>query len=218
NAICASFACSTPWMRLRVVCGLCETIATFCPISALSSDDLPTLGRPTMATMPLRIGVLQQHQQFLGRRLLRRATAGAVRIGRQRRVAQHAAHMEFAPMRGTGFGEHLVQRQRTALPLQEFLQARLGVLERLSLGQLRERGAIQVQASLARRVEAAVEIDRADQRFERISEDRGAPEAAALELAGAELERLTKIERLGDADEAVFANQARSEPGEIAFG
>src|SRR5271157_129069 len=43
---------TTPAMRLRVVCGLAETMATFSPIRALSSVLLPELGRPRMATNP----------------------------------------------------------------------------------------------------------------------------------------------------------------------
>ena len=42
----------TPRMRVRVVCGLSETIATFWPTSRFSSVDLPALGRPTSATKP----------------------------------------------------------------------------------------------------------------------------------------------------------------------
>ena len=34
---------------MRVVCGFGDTIASFTPSSAFSSDDLPTFGRPTMA-------------------------------------------------------------------------------------------------------------------------------------------------------------------------
>src|SRR5262245_61069675 len=45
---------STARIRLRVVCGLSETIATFWPTSRFTSVDLPTLGRPTMATNPKR--------------------------------------------------------------------------------------------------------------------------------------------------------------------
>src|SRR5215469_13079128 len=41
-------------MEVRVVCGLSATIASFCPIRALSSVDLPALGRPTMETNPER--------------------------------------------------------------------------------------------------------------------------------------------------------------------
>ena len=42
----------TPTIRLRVVCGLGVTMANFSPTMALSRVDLPTLGRPRMATVP----------------------------------------------------------------------------------------------------------------------------------------------------------------------
>src|SRR5271168_2249103 len=41
-------------MRLRVVCGLEVTMATFCPTNRLISVDLPAFGRPIMATNPER--------------------------------------------------------------------------------------------------------------------------------------------------------------------
>src|SRR5271169_2220245 len=41
-------------MRLRVVCGLRVTMASFSPTSAFSSVDLPALGRPMMETNPER--------------------------------------------------------------------------------------------------------------------------------------------------------------------
>ena len=43
---------TTPAMRLRVVCGLAVTMATFSPVRALRRVLLPTLGRPRMATNP----------------------------------------------------------------------------------------------------------------------------------------------------------------------
>src|SRR3989449_4561878 len=45
----------TTLFRSLVVCGLSETIATFPPLSALTSVDLPTFGRPATATKPLFI-------------------------------------------------------------------------------------------------------------------------------------------------------------------
>ena len=54
RAISAPGRRATPRMRLRVVCGLSETIATFSPTRALTSVDLPALGRPTTATEPAR--------------------------------------------------------------------------------------------------------------------------------------------------------------------
>src|SRR5579859_4709480 len=41
-------------MRWRVVCALRDVILTFWPTSAFISVDLPTFGRPTIATMPQR--------------------------------------------------------------------------------------------------------------------------------------------------------------------
>ncbi len=41
-----------PRMVCRVVCGLLEVMATFCPTSALVSVDLPALGRPTRHAKP----------------------------------------------------------------------------------------------------------------------------------------------------------------------
>src|SRR6202012_6131268 len=41
-------------MRWRVVCALFDVMLIFWPTSALSSVDLPTLGRPTIATRPQR--------------------------------------------------------------------------------------------------------------------------------------------------------------------
>jgi hypothetical protein len=42
-----------PAIRLRVVCGLLETMAIFSPKIALSKVDFPTLGRPTIDINPV---------------------------------------------------------------------------------------------------------------------------------------------------------------------
>ena len=50
---------TTAVIRLRVVWGLDDTIASFCPASAFVNVDLPTLGRPQiviMATFSMFIG------------------------------------------------------------------------------------------------------------------------------------------------------------------
>ncbi len=47
-------AVTTPRIARRVVCGLSDTIATLWPTIALTSVDLPTLGRPASATKPDR--------------------------------------------------------------------------------------------------------------------------------------------------------------------
>src|ERR1700739_2985486 len=43
-----------PVMRWRVVCALREVMLIFWPTSAFISVDLPTFGRPTIATVPQR--------------------------------------------------------------------------------------------------------------------------------------------------------------------
>src|SRR5260370_17527074 len=43
-----------PVMRWRVVCALRDVMLTFWPTSAFIKVDLPTFGRPTIATMPQR--------------------------------------------------------------------------------------------------------------------------------------------------------------------
>ena len=56
STICAPGRFTTARMRLRVVWGLSETIATFWPTSRLTRVDLPTFGRPTTVTNPARNG------------------------------------------------------------------------------------------------------------------------------------------------------------------
>ena len=51
---CVAPTVRMPVMRWRVVCALREVMLIFCPTSALSSVDLPTLGLPTMAMEPHR--------------------------------------------------------------------------------------------------------------------------------------------------------------------
>ena len=45
---------NTPMIRCRVVCGLSDTMLILRPQIALTSDDLPTFGRPTKVTKPER--------------------------------------------------------------------------------------------------------------------------------------------------------------------
>jgi hypothetical protein len=44
------FHSAVPYTRSRVVPGMSSTIASRCPMRRLKSVDLPTLGRPTIAT------------------------------------------------------------------------------------------------------------------------------------------------------------------------
>ena len=55
NTNCDSPRVRMPVMRCRVVCALFEVMLIFCATSAFSKVDLPTFGRPTIATRPQRI-------------------------------------------------------------------------------------------------------------------------------------------------------------------
>src|SRR5687767_11180293 len=55
NTAWASGYCLTPTIRVRVVWGLSETIASFWPTMRLSSVDFPALGRPMRAMVPHRM-------------------------------------------------------------------------------------------------------------------------------------------------------------------
>src|SRR3954451_2095770 len=52
KTICALGSVTTPWIDVRVVCGLSATMATFCPTSAFNNVDLPAFGRPMIETKP----------------------------------------------------------------------------------------------------------------------------------------------------------------------
>src|ERR1700674_5046444 len=55
NTICVPGRLRIPVMRLRVVCGRGDTIASFSPTRRLSSVDLPEFGRPTREAKPARM-------------------------------------------------------------------------------------------------------------------------------------------------------------------
>jgi hypothetical protein len=50
NTICASSVVTMPVMRWRVVCAFFDVMLTRWPTTWFSSVDLPTLGRPAIAT------------------------------------------------------------------------------------------------------------------------------------------------------------------------
>src|SRR5580700_10562139 len=81
---CASSRLRMPWMRLRVVCGLGETIATLRPTIVFTSVDLPAFERPTMATKPDLKGMARIVRQPVERR--RTGTSGDNRFERWGRL------------------------------------------------------------------------------------------------------------------------------------
>jgi len=71
---------------------------------------------------------------------------------------------------------------------------------------------------LPRRLVAGVEEHRAEDRLDRVGEDRGPRLGPRGELALAQAQVLADAERLGDFGERLLAHQARAQARELAFG
>src|SRR5262245_55378168 len=176
NTACPSGVLRIPTTRVRVVCGFGVTMATFVPTRAFSSVDFPTLGRPTMATVParcaitlppssraLRVGPREGRERLHRRRLLRRLLAvphatpvhlpGDAQLGDEALGVVRAALLH-----------QLVDRRCPEQPLRELLEPGLVVAEpgrRLGGEVGGEVGLDQA----ARRLVARVEVDGAENRF-----------------------------------------------------
>src|ERR1700735_3159654 len=83
-------------MRLRVVCGFEETIATLRPTSELTSVDFPALGRPTTAINP-DLNVTSPHDEVNPRHSVRHLNTPRLRGARRssRAKPQHLALISF---------------------------------------------------------------------------------------------------------------------------
>src|SRR5690242_1036660 len=66
KTIWASCDVKTPWIEVRVVCGLSATMAILVPIMAFNKVDLPELGRPRIETNPDRKEVGSAIRHSLG--------------------------------------------------------------------------------------------------------------------------------------------------------
>src|SRR5690606_15347165 len=149
--------------------------------------------------------------------LLGAAAAGAfgARLELQRRYA--AGHLEYLPVGGTADRQGFVLGQAESPLLQQFLQARLWILQRARIRQageqLPEGGMDEFRGGL----DVAVEIDGADDRFQRIRQHRAAAKAAGFQFAGAEPQHVADLQRLRDVRQRLAVHQRGAQPGEIAF-
>src|SRR6186713_3332563 len=108
---------------------------TFCPISAFMSVDLPTLGRPTMATCPQRYGsalkstsTVDLRERRLRRGLLGRTAAAAATGPHDLQGGDAAFHVECLRMGLACRADDRVLGHAHAVPLQVFLEACLRIL------------------------------------------------------------------------------------------
>ena len=150
-------------------------------------------------------------------RLLGAAPARAARDHPQAERVDRAAHLEQLIVRLAGGRFDCIARQRQAAGLQRFLQTGLGILQFRRARQPVEARHEQPLDHLRRGVEAAVQVDRAEQRLERVGQDRLAPEAAGLQLARAEPQLLAELDLGGDHRQRLAAHQARAEARQLAL-
>src|SRR5690242_4241105 len=189
SRICASPSSATPINRVRVVCALGLTIATFCPTSALTSVDLPALGAPTTATRPqdwvIRktrssnpfalslskggVGNASRHllqQRFGGGGFgFLLAGAGCGRLGER---AEADADREARRVVRARAIDHFVHGRLAIVRRRPFLQCRLGVLRRLAMRADALRPGTADEG--ARKGQSPFEIERADQRLHHVAQ------------------------------------------------
>src|SRR6185437_7447728 len=130
---CASGSVRMPVIRWRVVWGLRDVMLTRAPISALSNVDLPTDGRPTIATCPQRCAIAVSAMRLGVDRALCGVLLGDAparsRSGRDDAEAGNPA-FDGKPLRVriAARRDDRVLGHRQPARLQPFLQARLGIL------------------------------------------------------------------------------------------
>ncbi len=176
-----------PVIRWRVVCAFFDVMLSFAPTRRFSSVDLPTFGRPTIATRPQRksrgrvVAIIAAPSRRLPSRPRRprppppaRPPAGscplpAATIAERGNPAFDGERLRvrLADDRRDGVFGH-----RDAPRLEPFLQPRLGILA----GRRRDRSAeirrVDPLDDRARSLEAGVDEHRAENSLERVGEDR----------------------------------------------
>ena len=155
-------------------------------------------------------------QRRCRRGLLGRAATAATTFGTQAARVDAALDVEHARMVGTARRYQIVRRQWLTARLQPFLQACLRILVvrcRRGSKPWRDEGAHKFAAGNP----AAVEMNRSDERFERVGQDRIATESSALQLAGPQVQRITEVEIARDRGEGRLADQARTQARQLAF-
>ena len=211
-------------IRWRVVCALREVMLTFSPTSAFSSVDLPTFGRPTIAIVPQRkpAGCARRHACSRSK-AIRAASCSASRrlvpVPTVRRLSSRTTHSTSkrwscaAPRVATT----LYCGSACFRLCSHSCSWVFGSLSAPFASSVSSEGSIQPDHDLARGLEAAVEEHRADQRFERIGEDRRPPEAAALQLALAQPQVVAEREASRQLVQPLLAHQARAQARQLAF-
>src|SRR5262249_43194204 len=181
-----------PRSKARVVCTLCEAIATLLLPSALINVDLPTLGAPMSAMNPQRLSSRPPPSAIEAIRLHAGADqhgGGGGLLGSPFRAAEALGRREMGQLDGDAKLRIVVgalaldfpaRRRGRAAPLRPLWQPGLGAPQRprgrphtLPPQPLDQRGSRWI---------SAVDEARPDQRLAHVSEDRGAAPPAGIDL------------------------------------
>jgi hypothetical protein len=114
-------------------------------------------------------------------------------------------------------GHHRIQRQRQLAALQEFLQQGLGVLaEGLGIHG-RQHRLVLAHDHAAGGIETGVQENGAEQRLDRVRQDGGTAETAALQFAFAQAQVLRQFQPLGDIRQRSLLDQIGPQARQVAF-
>ncbi len=156
-------------------------------------------------------------QGQLGRRLLGRAPRCPAAGDTDLQLRDRALDLELLIMRRAVRGHHGVLRQRDFMTLEILLQQRLGVLaQRARIDLLQDRD-VQLADQGTSRIEAAIEEHRAEDRLQRIGQDRRPAKPTALELALAQAQLVRQQQHLRDLVQRLLLDQIGPHARQIAL-
>src|SRR6266853_963929 len=138
--------------------------------------------------------------------------------GPHRELGDQALDLEILAVRRPVSRHYGVLRQGDPPRLKQLLQKGFRVFaERLRI-QRGEQRLIQAPNGFAGRRKTPVDKDRSDQSFERIGQNRGPREPAALQLAFAQLQVIAHAEGLRHLIQGLLAHQLRAQPRQLSLG
>src|SRR5262249_587597 len=198
-----------PRSKARVVCTLCEAIATLLLPSALINVDLPTLGAPMSAMNPQRLSARPPPSAIEAIRLHAGADqhgGGGGLLGSPFRAAEALGRREMGQLDGDAklrivVGslalDFPVRRRRQAARLRPLLQHRLGVPPPPHPPP-DEREPPWIPAA---------QEARPDQRLAPVSEDRGAAPPAGIDLRCSKPDGFTEVDRPRDVGASLLPHE-----------
>ncbi len=124
---------------------------------------------------------------------------------------------EFLRMRLAMRLDQLIMWQRQTASLQPFLQGGLGVLARLARIDPVDAGLVEPFDGRSRGLEAGIQIDRPEDGFQRIGENRRTPETAAFQLALAQTQGIAQAKIGGNFGQGFLTHQVGAQARQFAF-